>query len=183
MKEFLLFVPKKYRYDVTLSLIPIFLLALFFSNFAQAENGTGKDALFRLLPPESKLQGWKLDESPQMAEGLELFLLINGGGEIYIQEGFKRAILATYSNAKGRVINLEIFEMKSPESAQSIHKKKIGKQGKKVPIGEDAMLEEYYVNFRQGSFQVTLSGDDSKEETVKMLLDLALMVAKRIQSF
>ena len=44
------------------------------------------------------------------------------------------------------------------------------------------MLEEYYVNFRQGRFQVTLSGDDSEEETVKMILDMALMVSKRIQS-
>jgi len=177
-----LLVLKKYRYDVTLSIIFVFLIALFCPNFVQAEKGRGHDVLFLLLPPESQLQGWKLEDSLQTAEGLGLFSLINGGAEIYIQEGFKRAILASYSNRKGKMINLEIFEMTSPESARNIHKKKIGKEGKKVPIGEDAMLEEYYVNFRQGRFQVTLSGDDSKEETVKMILDMALMVAKRIQS-
>ena len=181
--DFLLFVPKKYKDGVTLSIIIAFLLPLFFSSYVQAEKSTGHGALFQLLPPESQLQGWKLDDAPQTAEGLELFSLINGGAEIYVQEGFKRAILASYSNRNGKMINLEIFEMTSSESARNIHKRKIGKQGKKVPIGEDAMLEDYYVNFRQGRFQVTLSGDDSKEETVKTILDMALMVAKRIQSF
>jgi hypothetical protein len=72
--------------------------------------------------------------------------------------------------------------MASPKSAKKIHMKKIGKQGKKVPIGDDAVLEDYYLNFRKGSFQVTLSGYDSEVETVKMLLDLARTVANKIPS-
>ena len=43
-----------------------------------------------------------------------------------MQAGFKRAILASYGNEKGKMINLEIYEMASPQSALDIHKKKIG---------------------------------------------------------
>jgi len=158
----------------------VFLLPLFFPLYVQAEEGTVRNVLMQLLPSETQMKGWKLDAAPQTAVGRELYLLINGGAEIYIQEGFKSAILASYSNKKGKIINLEVFEMTSPESAKSIHKKKIGKQGKKVPIGEDAILEDYYLNFRKGRFQVTLSGYDSEEETVIMLLNIARMVAGKI---
>jgi hypothetical protein len=168
-----------------ISFLPIFFTFLFsilFPLYVQAEERTWRDALLRLLPSESRLQEWKLDAAPQMAVGLDLFKLINGGAEIYVQEGFKKAILASYSNSKGKMINLEIFEMNSSESARNVYKKKIGKQGKKVPIGDDALLEDYYINFRKGRFQVTLSGDDSEEKTVRMLLDMAHMVARKIHS-
>jgi len=158
----------------------VFLFPFLLPLYVLAEESTGADALMGLLPPESQLRGWKLDAAPQTAEGRDLFLLINGGAEVYLQEGFKRAILASYSNGKGKMINVEIFEMSSPESAGNIHKKKIGKQGKKVPIAEEAILEDYYLNFRQGRFQGTLSGYDSEEETVEMLLYMARMLAKRI---
>jgi len=173
------------KYNRRVKLIFVFFVFLSYFplsfNVHAAEN-TGRDALFHLLPLESQLKGWKLDGAPQTAGGQELYLLINGGAEIYMQEGFRRAILASYSDGKGKVINLEIFEMTSPESAKRIHMKKIGKQGKKLPIGDDAVLEDYYLNFQKERFQVTLSGYDSEEETVKMLLNLAQIVAKRIDS-
>ena len=169
----------------SVKVISIFFVILSYFSLCvcvSAQEGMGRDALFRLLPLESQLKGWKFDGAPQVGVGKELYLLINGGAEIYMQAGFKRAILASYINGMGKVINLEIFEMTSPESAKMIHMRKIGKQGEKVPIGDEATLEDYYLNFRKGSFQVTLSGYDSETETVKMLLDLAHMVAKRIPS-
>jgi hypothetical protein len=147
-----------------------------------AQENTGREALLQMLPSKSQMTGWAFDGAPETAVGQELYLLINGGAEIYMQAGFKRAVLASYINGDGKVINLEIFEMASPESAKRIHMKKIGKQGKKVPIGDDAVLEDYYLNFRKGSFLATLSGYDSETETVKMILDLATMVANKIPS-
>lgn len=154
----------------------VLLLPFMFSILVQAE-----DNLLRLLPPESSLPGWKLDATPETAEGIELYHLINGGAEIYMQAGFKRAILASYRN--GKMINLEIFEMASPQSALNIHKKKIGPKGKKVAVGVDAVVEEYSLNFHSGPFQVTLSGYDAEQKTVQMLLDMARVVAQRIRSF
>jgi hypothetical protein len=72
--------------------------------------------------------------------------------------------------------------MTSPESAKRIHMKKIGNQGKKLSVGDDAVLEDYYLNFLKDRFQVTLSGYDSEAETVKMLLHPDRIVAERIHS-
>jgi hypothetical protein len=134
------------------------------------------------LPLESDLKGWTLDEEPQTAQGVGLFDLINGGAEQYVKAGFSRAVIATYQNKQGKSINLEIYEMLSPESATSIQRKKAGDRGKKVFLGEEAAMEDHYLNFRKGSYQVTVSGYDTQEETIEGLLRIARLVAERISA-
>ena len=150
--------------------------------FLQAEEPGSKESLLHLMPLESDLKGWKLDGEPQTAEGISLFELINGGAEEYVKEGFSRAVMATYRNKEGKRINLDIYEMLSPESAKSIYRKKAGDKGQKVSVGEEAAMEDYYLNFRKGAYQVTLSGYDPKKETLEWLLRLARLVAERISA-
>ncbi len=125
-------------------------IASFSAISSQGDETRPKEPLLRLLPLESDLKGWKLDGEPQTAEGIGLFELINGGAEEYVKEGFRRAVMATYRNTEGKLINLDIYEMLSPESARSIHRKKAGDKGTKVPVGEEAAMEEYYLNFQKG---------------------------------
>jgi len=155
-------------------------IASFSAISSQGDETRPKEPLLRLLPLESDLKGWKLDGEPQTAEGIGLFELINGGAEEYVKEGFRRAVMATYRNTEGKLINLDIYEMLSPESARSIHRKKAGDKGTKVPVGEEAAMEEYYLNFQKGAFQVTLSGYDTQKETLEWLLHMGRLVAERI---
>ena len=150
--------------------------------FSQAEEPRAKESLLHLMPSESDLNGWKLDGEPQTAEGIRLFELINGGAEEYMKEGFSRAVMATYRNNEGKRINLDIYEMLSPESAKSIYRKKAGNKGQKVSVGEEAAMEDYYLNFRKGAYQVTLSGYDTRRETLEWLLLMARLVAERISA-
>ena len=164
-------------------IISIFLswfIVSFFPIFSQAEESRPKESLLHLMPLESDLKGWKLDGEPQIAEGIRLFELINGGAEEYVKEGFSRAVMATYRNNEGKRINLDIYEMLSPESAQRIYRKKAGDKGQKVSVGEEAAMEDYYLNFRKGVYQVTLSGYDTRKETLDWLLHLARLVAEKI---
>ena len=150
--------------------------------FSQAEEPRPKEPLLHLMPQESDLKGWKLDGEPQTAEGIRLFELINGGAEEYVKEGFNRAVMATYRNSEGKRINLDIYEMLSPESAKSIYRKKAGNKGQKVSVGEEAAMEDYYLNFRKGAYQVTLSGYDTRRETLEWLLRMARLVAESISA-
>jgi len=93
-------------------LLIVILLSFICPLSAHAEENKGGNSLRHLLPSESLRPGWKLDATPETAEGIELYHLINGGAEIYMQTGFKRAILASYSDEKGKMINLEIFKIK-----------------------------------------------------------------------
>jgi hypothetical protein len=167
-------------FRVVLCVLISCLIASFSAVNPQAEEPPSQEPLLRLLPLESDLKGWKLDGEPQTAEGMGLFELINGGAEEYVKEGFRRAVIATYINSEGKRINLDIYEMLSPESTRSIYRKKAGDKGTKVPIGEEAALEDYYLNFRKGAYQVTLSGYDTQKETLEWLLQIGRLVAERI---
>jgi hypothetical protein len=157
-------------------------LVSLFPTLSQAEKPRPKESLLRLMPLDSDLKEWKLDGDPQTAEGIGLFELINGGAEEYIKEGFRRAVMATYRNNGGKRINLDIYEMLSPESAKRIYRKKAGDKGEAVSVGEEAAMEEYYLNFRKGAYQVTLSGYDTQRETLELLLRMARLVAERISA-
>jgi len=163
------------------------LISCLFVSFSavnsQGEEPPSQEALVRLLPLESDLKGWTLDGEPQTAEGMALFELINGGAEEYVKQGFRRALLATYRNNEGKRINVDIYEMLSPESARSVYRRKAGDKGTMVPVGEEAAMEDYYLNFRKGSFQVTLSGYDTRKETLEWLLLMGRLVDERIRAF
>ena len=148
--------------------------------FSQDGEPLSREPLLRLLPSGADLKGWKLDGEPETAEGMGLFELINGGAEEYVKEGFRRAVIATYRSDEGKRINLDIYEMLSPESARSIQRKKTGDKGTKVPIGEEATLKDYYLNFRKGAYHVTLSGYDTQKETLEWILYMARLVAEKI---
>lgn len=163
-------------------ILGVFLWLFLVPVFSRAEDPRGAKVLFDLLPSKSQLQGWQLDGTPQTAVGVKLYKLINGGAEIYIKAGFKQAIMATYRNRAGKLMNLEIYEMTSVKGAAGVFKQKIGKQGKKVSIGMAALLEDGFMNFYQGPYQVTLSWDDDEAGTVSALLELARRVASRLSA-
>jgi len=161
------------------------LISCFIVSFSVHCSQAGEPAtqeLLRLLPPESDLKTWTLDGEPQTAEGMALFELINGGAEEYVKQGFRRAVTATYKNKEGKRINLDIYEMRSSESAKRIFRKKAGDKGTKVPVGDEAALEDYYLNFRKGPYQVTLSGYDTQKETLEGILHMGRLVAERIDA-
>jgi hypothetical protein len=41
-------------------------------------------------------------------------------------------------------------------------------------------MEDHYLNFRKGAYQVTLSGDDTQKATLEWILRMARLVAERI---
>ena len=157
---------------------------------------TGKSHLFYVLPlfflltinlftdytPDTgELIGWSPDSSECQYEGEDLFLLINGGAEIYHEYGFKNVYTREYKNAKGKKINLEIYEMKNSSGAYGVYTFKTSGNGKQYSIGNDALMEDYYLNFWKGNFIVTLVGFDSETDTIEGLVEIAEAVDKKIK--
>jgi len=139
-----------------------------------------KDPLEKDIP-KNEIAGWKRHGSPEEYKGEDLYLYIDGGAEIYHEYGFSRVIVQNYSNKNGKFISLEIFKMKSPESAFGIYTFKTSTQGKIVDIGTQGCLESYYLNFWKGKTLVTLTGDDQEEETIRGLQEIARAVNARLQ--
>lgn len=132
------------------------------------------------LPASGDIAGWKLSGQPRNYRGDQLFEMINGGAGIYHEYGFRQVLSAEYADASGKSIGLEIYEMTSPASAYGIYTFKIGDNGKAMSIGQEAMLQDYYLNFWKGNLLVTVIGRDSEERTLQGVVELAKAVDARI---
>jgi hypothetical protein len=148
--------------------------ALLAANPGQA--AAGEDLVAVTEPPE----GWVSAEPPRTAEGNQLFTVINGGAELYVRLGFARAVFASYANNAGKGINLEIYQMKSPELAREVYTHKVGDKGRAADFGEAAFFEAYYLNFYKGPYQVTISGYDTDSQTVAGIFAIAGSVDRRL---
>jgi hypothetical protein len=135
----------------------------------------------RYLPGEDAIVGWSASGDPQVAGGEDLYLLIDGGAEIFTEYGFERAVMQSYESASGEAINLEIYEMDNPFSAYGIYSFRRGEGGEEIAVGDEGSLEDYYLNFWKGRVLVTVIGFDTDSETLGGVEAIARAVAARIE--
>jgi len=141
-----------------------------------------QEGILVYLPQKNELGNWSPMGKPQTAEGEDLILLINGGAEIYFEYGFKRAVFQSYTFEDDKTINVEIYEMEDPVSAYGAYTFKTGKKGRDLDIGNESLLENYYLNFWKGNFVVTLIGFNTDTETQAGLMTLGKVIDAKIVS-
>jgi hypothetical protein len=122
--------------------------------------------LAKFLPGRAELHGWAPKDKPQLYKGDDLFLYIDGGAEIFHEYGFRQVITQDYANPAGKSVTLDIYEMATSECAYGLFSFKIGAKGKSLPIGQDARLEDYYLNFWKGRCLVTITGPDGRPDSL-----------------
>ncbi|MCU0287783.1 MAG: hypothetical protein MUF15_15510 [Acidobacteria bacterium] len=137
------------------------------------------------LPQPNELKNYEPAGAPDYVKGDDLFLLINGGAEIYHEYGFKQAVAQTFKKKDGKAgggFNVEIYEMLEPEAAYGIYTFKTGEKGWALDIGDEGKLEDYYLNMRKGNFLVTITGFDPGEETIAGIIEAARAIALKIKT-
>ena len=134
-----------------------------------------------LCPKADELKGWEPDGKPRKAKGDELFLLINGGADIYHEYGFRQTVYQAYKDETGSRLNLEVYEMECPESAFGIFTFKTSKEGKSIEVGHEGWMEEYFLNFWKGNYLITIIGLDSEQKTVDGLMEIAEAIDGKIE--
>jgi len=158
----------------------LFLCLLFFCCAALGKSEEQSAGLMVYLPDSSQVDGWSLAFAPEEAEGDDLFLLIDGGAELYHEYGFKRALVAEYSGPGSRKINIEMYRMRDPFSAYGIFSFKAGAKGEKLNIEDGAVLEDYYLTFYKSDIQISVTALDSSKETRKDLIRFAEAISLKI---
>lgn len=160
---------------------PLISLIIILSITAVIRVYGAESSLSAYLPRADELSGWAPSGEAQYVEGDDLFLLINGGAEVYHEYGFKRAAALGYKSGSGKSFNFEIYEMSDPGAAYGIYTFKTGNSGKPVPVDGEGLLEDYYLNFRKGNFVVTVIGFDSEPETISGIIGAARAAAAKIK--
>lgn len=133
-----------------------------------------------LLPQAGDAGSWRPEDEPQHVVEEDLFLLIDGGAEIYHEYGFKQAVVQSYIDDGDRSLNLEIYEMSDPSAAYGIYTFKRGANGESIDLGDEATLQDYYLNVWKGNVLITVVGLDTDWETREGLEVLAKKVVDEI---
>jgi len=131
-----------------------------------------------LLPLPDELHPWKIVDSVGIYYGNELYTLIDGGADIYIEYGFERVLSVGFENSKSQSLKLEIYEMTDASAAFGVFSLNIGKQGKPIELGDEGMQYEYYIMFWKNRFLVFASCSDMENESLVAIR----MVAERVNS-
>ncbi len=161
----------------------VFVMILGTANISvAAKDAAVPQSMTSFLLQPGELKGWESVGTPQHMIGEDLFLLINGGAEIYYEYGFKQVIAQGFKNKNGKSFNLEIYEMQTPAAAYGIYTFKTGNEGKPLDVGNEGLLEDYYLNFWKGNVCVTVIGFDSEKETMDGIVEAAKMVAAKINA-
>ncbi len=135
--------------------------------------------LSRLLPGSTMNGAWNPEGDPGLWEGEDLYIYINGGAEIFHEYGFQRVLIQDYKSQEDSSISLEIYEMQDARGAFGIFSFQASDTGEKLDIGQGGQFEDYYLNFWQDRFFITLTGFDQKPQTLAGLRHLAEAVADR----
>jgi hypothetical protein len=95
-------------------LTSLLFITLSVSTFSQ-------ESIVNLLPAISNLPGLKTEGEPKVFTGEDLFEMINGGAEIYLEYGFVQTVSQNYSGITGKSnLKIEIYQMTDPEAAYGI---------------------------------------------------------------
>jgi hypothetical protein len=134
------------------------------------------------FPVSSELRGWNQQDSTRVFVGEDLYTLIDGGADIYLEYGFRQAAAAEYRNDRENSIKLEIYEMSDASAAYGMFSLNAGTQGKKIQIGNEGMLFQYYLMFWKNKFIIFLTGNDTTSETISGILEIAASIDKRLSA-
>jgi hypothetical protein len=152
----------------------------FFLFFTEPRVVTDAYDIKLLLPQAKDILDWIPEDDSQIAVGDDLYMLINGGAQIYLEYGFRQAVYQSYTDRNGNRINLEIYEMTDSAAAYGIYTFKTNTRGEAADLDCEGWMSDYYLNFWKGSLVVTLIGLDTNEKIRSGLKTMARVIEKKI---
>lgn len=139
--------------------------------------GTGLSGYY---PVRGEVPGWTAVDTLMEYVGDDLFLMIDGGAEVYREYGFVRAGMQEFGDKAGHSVTIELYEMKDPGAAYGMFSFKAGRDGKEIAMGNGGRQTDYYLNFWKGPYLATLTGSDTSSVTKAALTVLGGAVTKKI---
>lgn len=152
-------------------LAPRLLLLLTGACAAGPPPGEGPPLFASVLPP-----GWRLAEEPRLYRGADLFGLINGGSELYLELGFDRLERAACVSGEDRVI-LELYRMADPLAALGAFLARAGRAGPMAGLGPFSAAAEGLIQFAHGSCLAAVYDASRTPGAARALPEFALRLA------
>jgi len=132
-----------------------------------------------LLPGVEETQPWQPNGESESYVREELYNLINGAAELFLEYGFTEAIAQEYSKGTSS-LRLTIYHMKNPEAAFGIYSLNRMRMPLLLGIGDEAVGNTNYICFWQWSYYITVEAFPLEKGLKEALQRLASLVSARI---
>jgi hypothetical protein len=156
--------------------IIILLFPLLVSGFSVKAN------MDSLLTGIDNFKGLRLSEPPREFESNELFTMIDGGAEVYIEYGFKKALDVAYLLADSIRIGIQIYEMTDDAAAFGIFSSSRNISDSSLKIGDFASGNDYYLMVQKSNFFYIVSSAENTYKSYKNIINIASTVSSNINS-
>jgi hypothetical protein len=124
--------------------------------------------------------GWARAESVAVYAGKDLFLLVDGGADLFFEYGFLRAFSTEYAHPPDASAAAELYAMKDAAAAYGLFTSFTAGTGTIVPVGQEAVLGSGYCIFWKGPYVAMLTAGSVDSSSGPMLLQLAGALEKEI---
>jgi len=178
----------------TFGVLLCLLLAIFCT---QEESAPPKDVV-DLVPLDNEISGWNRTSAMQIAENeAQLWDLINGEGQVYIDNGFEKCAFQNYTGDVGSTpsveLKLRIFDQGDTVNAKEVYDavalgtetpwNETGHAGVEARYRlESGMVINYYVlEFWDEEFFVWIEIDDESQAALDVAKLFALNISSAIQ--
>jgi hypothetical protein len=134
----------------------------------------------KLLPSLSDLPGWTITSEPQVYADDNLFSLIDGGAELYLEYGFNKVVSVQYADPSLSNILVEIYEMTDAPAAYGIFSITQQTMEWSQQFGNLSTVNEDYISFWKNRYYVNISWSSRQHLDQPMLSGLADKIAQKI---
>lgn len=138
-------------------------------------NACAQDSLFPSIP------GWHVSADERVYDPNDLWDIIDGAADLYLECAFVDLRTARYSTESRRVVKAELYRHRDAENAFGIYSAERNPEYNFIPIGSQGYQQSSVLNFLAGEFYVKLSSYQSDRESADDLLAVATGIEKHLK--
>ena len=128
-----------------------------------------------LLPPDGAPPGWTREGRPRLLEGEALYTHIDGGAELFLQNGFERLAVQDYRKDDLET-RIEIYDMGSAAGASAVFAEISYGATTEGHFGEGSSIDELQVIFYRGCHYVTITCYEISDEMQQAMACMAMQI-------
>jgi len=117
--------------------------------------------------------GWSLAEEPRIFTTEDIFEMVDGGADFYLEYGLVRVLAAAYKLDANDSIQVEIWELKDAPAAFGIYSVMKPDKGEALACGREGRLSDYYLSFWKGRHYLTVTGSRASEPIRRAIHEIA----------
>jgi len=131
------------------------------------------------LPGDNFFPGWTKSGKAAIFIRADLFNHIDGGAELFIEFGFERVAVQRYMKGLDG-LTLEVYEMKSPESALGVYLMKCGRETPFPDVPARNSSEPAQFTILKGNYFILINNSGGDKNLVPSMTALARTVLEKI---